>query len=426
MNRTDRRNALVTALTLTIVSGCAPTSRSDGDDAATVGSSSLEPSVFVVSGGPSAPFAGAWTAVGATGVALSQGFPVRLEVSDGVVAATAGCQLITTAVTAASVDGPLGTTVAVLTGGPDVVRERSVRCAPDLNALDDWLAALLAGPMRWEESEAGGMVTAEDHPDRTLTLRRDLFESPTDPSTFADPGLDGSFALSQWSYYEGLSPAPSAAPDSEPAAAPSLMLTFAGQQITAEGICALATGDYRLTAGALEVQNLVSAADPACTPADRDFDDHVLALLQQRPILHRVGDSVSLDARTADGFGLTVNRVAVPADPDWEGVTWTLRDYQPAGADAVPTPGDVAATMTYASGRVSMYAGCNYMGGMAYIADGVIRATDVSSTAMSCGPESDDLDAALVSPFGRDQATYRVDGDTLTVTAPSITLTFTR
>lgn len=413
-----RRAALAVLLALCVVSGCAAKP------------SAQEPTPQTPLRTADLAFVGTWTATGADGVALIDGYPIRLELSDTAIAATAGCQLLTTSVTAGQVETIDGSVTAELVGGLEVTTDRQIACSEELNALDEWLTALLTGPMRWEQSRSAVTVTAGDNPSGSLKVQRVLSPSAADPSTFDDPGLNGSFVLSEWSPYEGslpLSQSTDASTENAEPVAPTLLVTFDNGRLTAQGTCGTSTAMYRLTPGAMEVQNFSTVhADVACDPIAKEFDDQVSSLLTERPIVYRQDDQVSLDARSAAGFGLAINRVAVPADPDFESTMWTLRQYQRPGTDAVQVPSDVTATLEYVQGHLWMYAGCNHIGGMAYIADGFIRVSGFSSTAMGCDPPLNELDSALMAPFGPDPAAYSVDGSTLTVTSPSITLTFTR
>ncbi|MEP6980361.1 MAG: META domain-containing protein [Nakamurella sp.] len=384
-------------------------------------------STVLTPSGPAAgasPFVGTYTAVGATGVTLTDGaFPVRLELSGATIAATAGCRMMTGSFTT---DGT-SATAGELTGA-DVVTEHEIRCADNLNALDGWLAALLDGPMAWAFTDTGLTVTAGDTPTGSLTLERVLSPSAADPTTFSDPGLAGTYALNSWSDYESALPAESAADGAVPAPpprGPTVRMTFGVSTVTSTGACGVTTGDYRLTAGALAVSDLATTTtDGACEPRAQEFDDLVARMLAQRPLVRRQGDGLAIESRDAR-FGVQVSRIAEPADPDFGDRTWTLVRHQRPGADPAPVPAGVTATLRFHGGRLEMTTGCNAIGAMAWVADGVIRVRDFSMTAMLCDTPAGDTEAVLIEPFSSTTITYRVDGDTLSIIAPTMTLVFT-
>ena len=373
-------------------------------------------------------FVGTWVATAADGAHLIEQFPARLEVSGNVVAATAGCRLITTTVTTPK--DVASDPAAELVGGPDVAVEHQITCSPELNALDNWLTELLTGPMRWEQSDDVLVVSAADQPAGSLRLTRVLLPSTTDPTTFDDPGLEGTYLLTQWTQPAVASPSESAAPHSTTGAAypaaPTLQLSFADGRLTADGICGTSTGAYRLTAGALQVSDLSTLHDPAvpCDPSAQQFDKLILGLLAARPILERNGDQVALTSRNGD-FGIAINRVAVPADTAFAG-TWTLQQYQRSGDQPIRLPPEIIATVSYNEGQLAASAGCNYLNGAAYVADGVIRAENFMSTAMACGPPLDEIDQAIMDAFSSGSSLYTIDGGVLTISSPSITLILTR
>jgi hypothetical protein len=277
--------------------------------------------------------------------------------------------------------------------------------------------------MLWDETAQALSVTAADDRAGSLTLQRVLSPAPTDPATFDDPGLVGSFELTGFT-----SDVATPSTTGPHPSAPGLRLTFRDGRVTAVGNCGTSTGSYRLIAGALDVTNLSTVADPAvsCDSDSRRFDDLGVALLGARPVLKRTDDEVSLAPRASGDFGVTVTRVGVPGDPLFEGFTWTMRHYQRPGAAAVPVQLGITATLKYLKGRLSMYAGCNYIGGSAYVADGTIRVQQVASTAMACESPLGDYDNLLTEPFTSAPTRYTVDATTLTIMSSTVTLTFTR
>ncbi len=431
---TRRAVAVLTVLGLTM-SGCAGTARPG--DAPAVSASVTSPAATSPSATspseaapPPLPIVGAWTVEAGDGYAIAEHFTPRLEVTAAGIAATSGCRMFTAPLSADTAAATTGGLVTV-TGGPVTVGSREHSCADDLNANEDRLSALIGGPMRWElTGDDRATVTGAD--DSAVTVRRTLAPDPDDPSVFSDPGLEGSFALLYWTTPDDWSPASvasSAEATAEPAAPPpppTLVVTFADGRITAQGRCLTVTGNASLAAGHLQVDGLDTVASPDgnCDPSLRLFDERVVGLLAGGPVIERRdGDEVSLSSRDEQN-GVTLSRIAVPADTAFADRDWVLQTWQRTGAPAEPTPGGVRAVLRYSDNRLWMTGGCNGAGGSAYIADGRIRVNDLMSTAKGCGSPLEDVDDVMTAPFAGDPPAYRIDGDTLTITGTTMTLVY--
>jgi heat shock protein HslJ len=95
-----------------------------------------------------------------------------------------------------------------------------------------------------------------------------------------------------------------------------------------------------------------------------------------------------------------------------EGTAWQLTDYLGPGAASLPVPEAVAATATFASGKVTGNAGCNtYNATYALDGDKLTIGTP-AMTAMACPEPQMALEKAYTAALEK-VATYQVSGDTL-------------
>lgn len=95
-----------------------------------------------------------------------------------------------------------------------------------------------------------------------------------------------------------------------------------------------------------------------------------------------------------------------------EGTPWLLTEYVGPGGNTVPVPEGVAATATFADGKISGSSGCNtYFG--SYTVDGeALTISGVGSTMMACGPVATALETAFLASLKATE-TFSVSGDTL-------------
>jgi heat shock protein HslJ len=97
----------------------------------------------------------------------------------------------------------------------------------------------------------------------------------------------------------------------------------------------------------------------------------------------------------------------------------TYLSTQTQGADLVA---GTRIRLTFADGQLSANAGCNIMGGVYSIEGDQLRTVQLSMTEMGCDEQRARQDEWLARFLGS-SATVNIDGDTLTLTAGTITLT---
>lgn len=93
------------------------------------------------------------------------------------------------------------------------------------------------------------------------------------------------------------------------------------------------------------------------------------------------------------------------SDGNWE---MTASSFIGAGR----IPGVPRATLSFASGAVSAYSGCNRANGSAFHRDGRLEVDELKATRRACGEPLDTFEARYFNLL-RGQPVFRRDGDTL-------------
>ena len=104
---------------------------------------------------------------------------------------------------------------------------------------------------------------------------------------------------------------------------------------------------------------------------------------------------------------------------------WKLTSYGPADARTAAVP-DAGAALTFnQDGTVTGNSGCNGFGGSYTVEGDKITFKDIVSTLMACdGPRMEQEDA--VHKALTDTASYKIEGNTLTLTNGDMVLSLTR
>ncbi len=117
-------------------------------------------------------------------------------------------------------------------------------------------------------------------------------------------------------------------------------------------------------------------------------------------------------ACTSSGAGASPSGEPRSGGPALEGTAWQLTDYVGPEGGTVAVPEAVAATATFADGKVSGNAGCNQYNGT-YTLDGdKLAIGDVSTTMMACPGARAAVETAYLAALGK-VATYAIAGETL-------------
>lgn len=107
---------------------------------------------------------------------------------------------------------------------------------------------------------------------------------------------------------------------------------------------------------------------------------------------------------------------------DLTGTTWTVTNGEGADLSVSPTEDAGAYVKFAADGRVEGYSGCNSFGGSAEISDGTIAFSQMIATKRACMGAAGDIESVVLATLNG-EATYEIDGDTLTISHDGATLT---
>lgn len=189
-------------------------------------------------------------------------------------------------------------------------------------------------------------------------------------------------------------------------------------RLTANAGCNTMGATTTITADRIEVGDGLSITEMGCEPARHDQDAWLVDLLAAGPTYALDGERLTLTAGTAT-IELVDREVADPDRP-LEGTTWTLDGL--VDGDAVGTvPGDVAATVTFADGTVTIEGtGCNGGGG-SYTLDEAAHEVTVPAlawTRMACEGPAASIEAALGAVL-QGAVAYEIEAATLTLSHPS-------
>jgi heat shock protein HslJ len=109
------------------------------------------------------------------------------------------------------------------------------------------------------------------------------------------------------------------------------------------------------------------------------------------------------------------DREVAQPDKPLEGTTW-IADTLIDGDAASSVPEDPKVYLRFVDGKVEGSDGCNGVGGEMQIAPGSVDFPEVTTTAIACGAPG--VQGAFGGLFGK-TVTVELDGDRLTLTAPS-------
>lgn len=189
----------------------------------------------------------------------------------------------------------------------------------------------------------------------------------------------------------------------------TLRFTDDGRLIASAG-CNQLQGEVTLDDGKLAVADLSETA-MGCAPDLHEQDKWLSAFIRATPSW-QLTDNVLTLTRGEDKIVLTAETPATLA-----GGKWTV-DGLITGDAVSSVPGGVVATLEFGPKEVGVFAGCNN-GSVPYTVDGAtISFGDLVSTAMECQGDKGTVERAVTNVLSG-KVTYKLDGQTLTLTNPS-------
>ncbi|HET9143566.1 META domain-containing protein [Actinophytocola sp.] len=210
---------------------------------------------------------------------------------------------------------------------------------------------------------------------------------------------------------------PAAPPDSELSGRTFTATRPAGTTVTvrftddgrlvAGGGCNTISGPVDTAGGRLNTSEL-SITEMACDPERHASDERLLAFLTGGPSWRLDGDTLVLTA--GDTELVLTHEKAAPLT----GTTWHL-DTLIQGEVAGSTPAGVDATLVFGPDQVTVSGLCNLRGVKYSASDTTLTFEPGPTTLMACAPEIMTVEQAVTEVFDG-EASYRIDGHTLTIT----------
>lgn len=194
----------------------------------------------------------------------------------------------------------------------------------------------------------------------------------------------------------------------------SLRFTDDGRLLADAG-CNSITGQVTVDDGRLVIDGGLAMTEMGCDPPRHTQDDWLAGLLGAEPEWRLDGPRLEVSTPTAK-LVLEDREVAEP-DLALVETTWAV-DTLIDGQTASSTPAGATATLVFREDVVEISGGCN--GGSAdYTMSGdKIRFANAVMTLKACAPEIMQLEAAVLEVV-RDEVTFEIDADRLTLTHPS-------
>lgn len=191
----------------------------------------------------------------------------------------------------------------------------------------------------------------------------------------------------------------------------SLDFTDDGRLVANAG-CNTMSGQVGNDGGTLRTDGL-AMTEMGCDPPRHAQDTWLAGVLDESPRWRLEGTTLTIS--TPDATLVLDKNPAETAT--LTGTEWTVESLLD-GQTAASTPAGATATLTFDEARVAIDAGCN--GGAAgYRTSGdTIRFDPANMTLKACEPDIMRLEAAVLAVV-RDEVTFELDGDRLTLTHPS-------
>jgi heat shock protein HslJ len=197
----------------------------------------------------------------------------------------------------------------------------------------------------------------------------------------------------------------------------TITLRFEGNRLGASAGCNQMSGEYEIVDGLIKVGPMITtemACDEPLMAQDQwlaGFLDGAAADLDGDTLLLANGDAT---------LTLLDEQVAVP-DQSLEGPTWTVTSVTTGGGVSSYA---ATATLVFADGTVEVNAGCNTGSGSYELGEGTVTFGPVATTKKLCDDAANQLEQGVLAVLDG-EATYAIDGDTLTLSNGGTSLTLT-
>jgi len=201
----------------------------------------------------------------------------------------------------------------------------------------------------------------------------------------------------------------------------TITISFEDGRLSANTGCNTINGGYQLQDGQLVVDEQLATTEMACDQERMDQDQWFIDFLTANPAVIQSGAELTLSA-AATTINFIDNKVANPDLPLTD-TEWKL-DALMANEAISSVPTGVTSSLTFDNdGRVQGNFGCNSGGGDYEVSDSTIEFGSMVSTMMACPGSASDVEASVLHVLDG-KVSYRIDGQTLTLTKSDKGLTY--
>jgi heat shock protein HslJ len=203
-----------------------------------------------------------------------------------------------------------------------------------------------------------------------------------------------------------------------------ISLQFSDRGIAANAGCNSMSGDATLSDSVLVVKGVgLAMTEMGCDPALMDQDSWIAGILTAEPTLIHKGDRLTLTS--GDTVIDFLDKQKVEPDQPLVGTAWRLDSIGTTGSDGADSsiPGGVVSTLKIDGGRAAIEPGCNHGSAKVDIADATITFGPAVLTRMACQGAAGDVETAVLAVIDGEVG-YTIDGNVLTLTKDSQTLTY--
>jgi heat shock protein HslJ len=188
--------------------------------------------------------------------------------------------------------------------------------------------------------------------------------------------------------------------------------TFEGGTVSGNGGCNNYSAPYTVDGAKLSIGE-VQATMMACTGPAGPVEPPYLAILPKVATFAIAGDTLELLNETGTiTLRYRASSGGAGAATQLEGTAWQLTDYVGPDGKTLAVPEAVAATATFADGKVTGNGGCNQYTG-SYTLDGdKLAISGVAATSMACPEVQMAVETAYFAALGK-VATYAIAGGIL-------------
>lgn len=183
-------------------------------------------------------------------------------------------------------------------------------------------------------------------------------------------------------------------------------------RLIANAGCNMMQGPVSLDGGKIAVADISMTAMGCPKPELHQQDEWLSKLLDAKPSWKLDGANLVITGQDTEIV------LATEAPATLEGGTWTV-DGLITGEAVSSLPGAVTATISFKDGNAEVQTGCNFMSATYEVDGQKITFGQGTREQKRCGPDEMAVEEAVVAALDKQEITYKIDRNALTLTNPS-------